>query len=310
MTSFTLNTGAKIPAIGLGTWLDEDAQEDAVCHALKLGYRHIDTAAVYHCEDGVGRGIKKSGVPREEIFITSKLWCNSHHPHDVMDACKESIRKLDCGYLDLFLMHYPFANKPGPEFHPKDQNGNPEVVDIDYVDTWKAMELLITAGLVKAIGISNFSRAETERLLKSVSIKPAVHQLELHPWLQQKDFVNWHKSLGILITGYSALGNQNPIYSGGGKIGRLIEDPVIEDIAKKHGKTPAQVALAWGINSGHVVLVKSKHPDRIKENFQCEFKLDKEDMDKLATIDHKRRFNDGSKDFGFNLFLDLEGKQN
>lgn len=177
------------------------------------------------------------------------------------------------------------------------------------MQTWKAMEKLVNDGLVKAIGISNFSRAETERLLKNVSIKPAAHELELHPWLQQKDFVNWHKSLGITCIGYSSLGNQNPLYSEGGQIGKLIEDPVIGEVAKKHGKTPAQVALAWGINAGQVVLVKSKNPDRIKQNFESDFKLDKEDMDKLASIDHKRRFNDGSKDFGYELFSDLEGKQ-
>ncbi|KAI5291733.1 hypothetical protein KEM54_001036 [Ascosphaera aggregata] len=308
MTTFTLSSGGKIPAIGLGTWLDEDAQENAVYHALKVGYRHIDTASIYGTEEAIGRGIKRSGVPRDEIFITSKLWCNSHDPHDVMDACKESIRKLNCGHLDLYLMHYPFANKPGPEFNPKDEKGRPQLADIDYVDTWKAMELLVTAGLAKAIGISNFSRAETERLLQHASIQPAVHQLELHPWLQQKDFVRWQQSLGIVIIGYSALGNQNPLYNEGETVGKVIEDPVIGEVAKKHGKTPAQATLAWGINAGHVVLAKSKTPERIKENFGGDFKLDEEDMSKLANIDRKLRFNDGSKQFGYELFDDLEGK--
>ncbi|KAI5294585.1 hypothetical protein KEM52_003681 [Ascosphaera acerosa] len=309
MRTFTLSSGGKMPAIGLGTWLDPDAQEEAVYHALKLGYRHIDTAAIYEDEDGVGRGIKRSGVPRDQIFITSKLWCNAHDPHDVVPACKESIRKLDCGYLDLYLMHYPFAFKPGPELHPKNEDGSPAVADIDYVETYKAMEMLVTTGLVKAIGISNFSRAETERLLQNVSVVPAVHQLELHPWLQQREFTKWLEAQGIVCVGYSALGNQNPLYKQGGATGKTIDDPVIKQIAEKHGKTPAQVTLAWGINAGHPVLVKSKRPERIQENLASSFELDKEDMAKLAGIDRKARFNDMSDSFGYQLFSDLEGKQ-
>ncbi|KAI5296758.1 hypothetical protein KEM55_005646 [Ascosphaera atra] len=308
-TTFKLNTGATIPAIGLGTWQDAKAMEDAVYNAIKHGYRHIDCATVYQTEDAVGNGIRKSGVPRDQLFITTKLWSNAHHPDDVLPACKESLERMKCDYFDLYLMHWPVAYKRGHEMQPKNSDGSPATVDIDYVDTYKAMEKLLDAGLVKAIGISNFAKHEVERVLKEANVVPAVHQLECHPWLQQKSFIDWHKSKGIHCTGYSALGNQNALYKQGSNIPPLIEDPTIKKIAEKHNKTPAQIALAWGVNNGHSVLVKSKTPSRIKENFESDFKLSDEDMKELYSIDKKRRFNDSSKEFGYDFFTDLDGKQ-
>ncbi|RAL11527.1 aldo/keto reductase [Aspergillus homomorphus CBS 101889] len=307
-TKFRLNTGAEIPAVGFGTWQDADAQENAVLEAIKAGYRHIDTARVYGTEKAVGQAIKKSGVPREELFVTTKLWNNKHHPDDVPQALQDSLNDLQLDYIDLFLMHWPVAWKRGDELFPK-KNDKPVVENIDYVDTYKAMEKLLSTGKVKAIGVSNFAKVEMERLLKEASVVPAVHQLECHPWLQQPDFDECHKSKGIHITHYSPFGNQNELYSKEGTIGKLIEDPVLVDIGKKYNKSGAQVALAWGVTQGHSVLPKSKTPSRIQANLEGDFKLSDEDMQKIRRIDRKLRFNDSSESFGKNFFSDLDGKK-
>ncbi|OJJ60090.1 hypothetical protein ASPSYDRAFT_44489 [Aspergillus sydowii CBS 593.65] len=309
MTTFKLNTGKTIPALGFGTWQDADAQENAVAEALKAGYRHIDTARVYGTEKAVGNAIRKSGIPREEIFLTTKLWNNKHHPDDVSQALADSLNDLGLDYIDLFLMHWPVAFKRGSEQFPKTDKGGPDVVDTDYIETYKAMEKLISTGKVKAIGVSNFSKAEMERLLKNATVPPAVHQLEGHPWLQQRSFADWHKQNNIHVTHYSPFGNQNEIYSREGKIGRMIEDPVLVSIAKKYNKSPAQVALAWGVTEGHSVLPKSKTPERIRANLEGDFKLSDEDVKQIEKIDRKLRFNDSTADFGYDLFADLDGKK-
>ncbi|KAJ5986014.1 hypothetical protein N7522_013210 [Penicillium canescens] len=307
--TFKLATGAKIPAIGLGTWQDEAAQEAAVLVALQAGYRHIDTARCYGTEPAVGKAIKQSGVPRSEIFVTSKLWNNKHHPDDVEQALQMSLDDLGLDYLDLFLMHWPVAFKRGDDLFPSDKDGNLITDDIDYVDTYKAMEGLVESGKAKAIGISNFSRQEVERLLANATIKPAVHQMELHPWLQQEDFYQFHREQGIHVTQYSPFGNQNEIYGSREKHGQLVNDKTLVEIGKKYGKTSNQVALAWGIAHGRSVIPKSKSPERIMQNFDIAFELDPTDIQKIDSIDKKLRFNDSSKDFNYELFTDLDGKQ-
>jgi alcohol dehydrogenase (NADP+) len=264
-TAHTLNTGARIPALGFGTWQDKDAQEPAVTIALKAGYRHIDTARVYGTEPAVGNAIKKSGIPRDQIFLTTKLWNNSHHPDDVESALDASLADLQTSYVDLYLMHWPSPFARSSELFPKDSNGRNKPGDTDYVDTYKALEKVYKSGKAKAIGISNFSNAELERLLSNTSVTPAAHQMELHPWLQQKAFTDLHKQKGIHITQYSPFGNQNEIYDAGKGMGKLMDDPVLVEIGKKHGKTGAQVALAWGIAKGHSVIPKSKTESRIKQ---------------------------------------------
>ncbi|OCL10912.1 Aldo/keto reductase [Glonium stellatum] len=308
-TKFKLNTGAQIPAIGFGTWQDADAQEPAVTTALKVGYRHIDTARIYGTETAVGKALKKSGVPRDKIFITTKLWNNSHHPDDVPKALDASLKDLGVNYIDLFLMHWPSAFARSDTMMPKDDNGKIQTGDTDYVDTYKAMEKCLKSGKTKAIGVSNFSKAELERLLAETSVVPAVHQLEMHPWLQQHDFAEFHKSKGIHITHYSPFGNQNEIYDGGKEMGKLMDDPVPVEIGKKYGKTGAQVALAWGISRGHSVIPKSKTESRIKANLEGDFELDPEDVKKIEKTDKKLRFNDPSQNFGWNFYADLEGKK-
>nr|POF08134.1 putative oxidoreductase c26f1.07 [Quercus suber] len=308
-TQLKLNTGASIPAIGFGTWQDKEAQEPAVLAALKTGYRHIDTARIYGTEPAVGAAIKKSGVPREEIFVTTKLWNNSHSPKDVEAALDASLKDLGTSYLDLFLMHWPSPFKSGDEMFPKGDNGKAIPGDSDFVDTYKAMEACLKNGKVRAIGVSNFSQAELERLVKETSVVPAVHQIECHPYLQQAAFDAWHKEKGIHITQYSPFGNQNAIYTKHESTGKLIDDPVLNEIGKKYNKSGAQVALAWGIAHGRTVIPKSKTENRIQQNFEGDFKLDADDVKKIDSIDRKLRFNDPSENFGWNFYTDLDGKQ-
>jgi len=308
-TILKLNTGATFPALGFGTWQDKDAQESAVLEALKAGYRHIDTARIYGTEPAVGRAIQQSGIPRSEIFITTKLWNSAHHPEHVEQALDSSLKDLNTDYVDLYLMHWPSAAAPGEGYTSIDKDGNQIKGDTDYVTTYKEMERLHKAGKARAIGVSNFSQEEMDRLLKETDVVPASHQLEMHPYLQQNKFAEWHQQKGIVITQYSPFGNQNEIYDGGKSTGKLIDDPTLAEIGKKHGKTGAQVALAWGVAKGHSVIPKSKTPERIRANLEGDFKLDDEDVKKITSIDKKLRFNDPSSSFGWDFFKDLDGKQ-
>lgn len=256
----------------------------------------------------VGAAIKKSGIPRSKLFITTKLWNNHHSPADVERSLDLSLRDLGMEYVDLYLMHWPSAFKSGDNMFPKGPDAKVQVGNTSYVDTWKAMEKLLATGKTKAIGVSNFSQAEMETLLREGSVVPAAHQVELHPWLQQKAFCAWHKSKGIHIQQYSPFGNQNEIYDAGKNMGKLMDDPVLVEIGKKYHKTGSQVALAWGVTQGHSVLPKSKTPSRIAQNLEGDFKLDAEDMRKIEGIDKKLRFNDPSKSFGYEFYTDLDGK--
>ncbi|KAF9695760.1 hypothetical protein EKO04_006237 [Ascochyta lentis] len=308
-TQLTLNTGAKIPAIGFGTWQDKDAQEPAVTHALKAGYRHIDTARIYGTEAAVGNAIKKSGIPRDEIFLTTKLWNNSHHPDDVESALDASLQDLDTPYVDLYLMHWPSPFARSTDMFPKDSSGKTQPGDTDYIATYQAMERCLATGKTRAIGISNFSRGELERLLASTSTVPAAHQIESHPYLQQTSFTQWHADRGIHVTQYSPLGNQNSIYSSGANMAKLIDDPVLVEIGNQHGKSGAQVALAWGIALGRSVIPKSKTAERIEQNFGGDFVLPSEDVERISGVDRKLRFNDPSESFGWEFYADLDGKK-
>ncbi|KAI1440312.1 NADP-dependent oxidoreductase domain-containing protein [Annulohypoxylon stygium] len=312
-TRFTLNTGAKIPAVGFGTFQDADAQEDAVNRALRMGLRLIDTAREYHVEKQVGRGIKASGIPREEIFLGTKLWCNEYHPADVEAALDRSLRDLDTPYVDLLMMHYPCTFKRGKDHFPRDADGKMILGETNFVDTWRAMEKLVKSGKAKAIGVSNFSKGELESLIKETDTVPAVHQMEVHPYLQQKDFNKWHKTQGIHVVQFSPLGNMNDFYRTTGwskevsRMTKVIDQPMLKEIAAKYGKSAVQVVLAWGINSGCSVIPKSIIDWQIKENVESDFLLEPEDMEKIATLDIKARFNDPSLDYQWRLYSDLEG---
>ncbi|KAK2770334.1 aldehyde reductase [Colletotrichum kahawae] len=313
LTTHELNTGAKIPAIGFGTFQDADAQEGAVKTALQCGYRHIDTARVYDTEVQVGKGIKASGVPRKDVFLTTKLWCNSYHPDDVEPALDASLKDLDTPYVDLFLMHYPCTFARGEDRFPKDASGKMVMGKTTFLDTWKAMEALLKTGKTRAIGVSNFSKDEVQTLLDRGSVAPAVHQMELHPYLQQREFVEWQRANGIHMIQFSPLGNENSFYrevswsKKESHMHRLIEHPVLAEVAKKHGKTPVQVALAWGVNSGRSVIPKSVIEWQIRQNLESDFVLDGEDMDKIATMDLKARFNVPSEEYRWPLYKGLDG---
>jgi len=308
-TTFKLNTGASIPAIGFGTWQDKDSQEEAVLTALKAGYRHIDTARIYGTEPAVGKALKNSGVKREDIFVTTKLWNHQHHPDDVPKAMEASLKDLGTDYVDLYLIHWPVAWKRGDEQFPFENEKAVTETDYDFIDTWKAVEKLYKSGKAKAIGVSNFNQSELERVLKEGDVEPAVHQMELNPWLQQSAFVDWHKSKGIHVTAYSPFGNSNQIYDSPQGLGKTIEDPVLVDIGKKHQKSGAQVALAWGVSRGTSVIPKSKTEARIKQNLDSDFKLSEEEVQKISGINKKLRLNDPSDKFGWKFYQGLEGSK-
>ncbi|KAJ9195663.1 hypothetical protein DTO164E3_6739 [Paecilomyces variotii] len=284
---FKLNSGHEIPAVGLGTWLSKPNEvEDAVEVALRAGYRHIDAAAVYQNEAEVGRGWKKSGVPRGEIFITSKLWNSHHHPDHVEEGLNKTLKDLQTDYLDLYLIHWPIAFEHSDEtLFPIDPDTKRfRLADIPISDTWAALEKLVKAGKIRSIGISNFTIAETEKLLKTATIHPAVNQIEAHPYLQQPELLKWHKEKNILVVAYSPLGNN--IYN----LPRVVDDPAIQEIAKKLGKDPAQLLISWAIQRGTAVLPKSVTPARIQSNFQ-DFVIPDEDFEALNKLDRGQRYN-------------------
>ncbi|OJJ31173.1 hypothetical protein ASPWEDRAFT_45133 [Aspergillus wentii DTO 134E9] len=276
---FKLNTGAEIPALGLGTWQSKAGEvERAVSHAISVGYRHIDGAFCYQNEQEVGAGIKEalaSGkVKREDLFVTTKLWCSYHTR--VEEAVDLSLKNLGLDYVDLYLMHWPLAmnaNGNHPLF-PKLADGSR---DIDHsrshIDTWKDMEKLPATGKVRAIGVSNYSVKYFEELLPHVTVVPAVNQIENHPSLPQQEIVDFCKEKGIHITAYSPLGSTgSPLFTA---------EPIVE-VAKKRGVSPASVLLSWHIARGSSVLGKSVTPSRIEDNRNSLIKLDESDMATIA----------------------------
>lgn len=274
----TLNTGAKIPAVGLGTWLSAPGEvRAAVKTALEAGYRHMyipipsihpladpssDAAAIYNNESEVGAGIADSGVSRDDIFLTSKLWNNARHAADVERALDESLSKLNTSYLDLYLIHWPCHFESGANQFPQTPAGEIALADIPISETWGAMEALLETGKVRAIGVSNFNQRRLEELLKTAKVVPAVNQIEAHPWLQQEELRRFHEEKGIHITAYSPLGNN--IY---GKK-RVLDDEVIKEVAKDAGVDVAQALISWAVKRGTSVVPKSVTAERIKSNFK------------------------------------------
>lgn len=258
-----LNDGVEMPQLGFGVWqVPDDEAETAVTTALEAGYRSIDTAAIYENERGTGKAIAASGVAREELFVTTKLW-NSDQGYDAtLRAFDSSLEKLGLEYVDLYLIHWPLPSKGLA------------------IDTYKAFEKIRADGRAKSIGVSNFLPEHLEKLISETSVIPAVNQIELHPHLQQRASREFHAEQGIATEAWSPLGQ--------GK--GLLEVPAIVAIAQKHGRTPAQVVLRWHIQLGNVVIPKSVTPSRIKENIDVfGFELDPEDMAAISALNEDRR---------------------
>jgi diketogulonate reductase-like aldo/keto reductase len=258
-----LNNGVEMPQLGFGVWqVPDDEAERAVATALETGYRSIDTAAIYGNEEGTGKAINTSGLPREEIFVTTKLWNGDQGYDSTLRAFDASLEKLGLDYLDLYLIHWPLPSRG------------------KYVDSYKAFEKLYSEGRVKAIGVSNFLPEHLERLIQETSVIPAVNQIELHPHLQQRAARAFQADQGIRTEAWSPLG------SGKG----LLEVPAIVAIGQKHNRTPAQVVLRWHIQLGNIVIPKSVTPSRIKENIEVfDFSLDEEDLAAISALNEDRR---------------------
>lgn len=294
---------SSIPLLGFGTWnlkISASNTTAAVSAALQAGYKHIDCAAIYGNEKEVGEGIKlgleMTGQKREDIWVTSKLWNDHHDADQVSEALMKTLSDLGLDYLDLYLMHWPVASSGGKN-------------TIDYLETWHAMSA-IPSFKARHVGVSNFDPTQLKDLIAKSSVKPAVHQFELHPYLQQTEWVQWHKDNGINVTAYSPLANLNPIYGSDSSPPSLLENVVISEIAKMRGCTNAQVALAWGMGRKTSVIPKSSHLERIQENLESTYcKLQKEDYAEIGDIGNKstKRFNNPSDGWGVPLYDGLEG---
>ncbi|CZR65035.1 probable aldose reductase [Phialocephala subalpina] len=315
------------PLIGFGTWNLKVSPENTtavVSLAIETGYRQIDCAAIYGNQVAVGKGIKegleKVGLKREDIWVTSKLWNDHHGDYETAEAgLNQTLKDLRLDYLDLYLMHWPVGTSPnGPK--------------LDYVDTWKSM-IDLPKSKVLNIGISNFSPKQLKDIISKTGVKPAAHQMEMHPYLQQSSWLATHEALGISVTAYSPLANSNPIYDPstsshschsspssffswlfGNKKNDpptpLLKNPVLKEIAERRNCTTAQVALAWGIGRGTSVIPKSSHEQWIKEDYEaidCQLGITDEAQLKALGVETVKRFSNPSKNWGVKLFEGLDG---
>jgi len=253
----TLNNGSAIPLLGLGVFRSGKGKgtQDAVRWALEAGYRHIDTAHIYGNEADVGKALRASGVPRDQVFVTTKLWNDDHGYDETLRAFDVSLEALGTGYVDLYLMHWPVPERR--------------------LDSWRAMEQLAAQGRCRAIGVSNFLERHLKELARVARVVPAVNQIELHPFLQQRETVEWCRANGIAVEAYSPLTK-----------GRQLDHPALETIARAVGRTPAQVLIRWSLQHGFVVLPKSVNRTRVVENATVfDFELDRSHMAELDALE-------------------------
>ncbi|PHM66298.1 2,5-didehydrogluconate reductase A [Xenorhabdus stockiae] len=261
-TIIKLVDGNLMPQLGIGVWQASNEQVvKAIDTALNVGYRSIDTAAIYHNETGVGKALRESCIPREEVFITTKLWNDRHQ--DAKTALQESLDRLQLEYIDLFLIHWPVPQQD------------------KYVETWKQFIELKESGLVRSIGVCNFHIEHLQKLFSETGIVPAINQIELHPLMQQRQLHSWNATHHIITESWSPL-------SRGGK--GVFDHPLVESLAIKYDKTPAQIVIRWHLDSGMIAIPKSVTPSRIKENFDVfDFRLEKEDLTIMAGLDIGKR---------------------
>ncbi|CAL8072351.1 unnamed protein product [Orchesella dallaii] len=305
-----LNNGLLMPALGLGTWLSSPNEvTQAVKDAIDLGYRHIDCAFVYGNENEVGLAIKakieEGVVKREDLFITSKLWNTFHRPGLVEGAVRTSLERLGLDYLNLYLIHMPMGLQEGDGLVPFDKDGKFISSDTDIVDTYKAMEELVKKGLTKSIGVSNFNKAQIQRILDNCSIPPATNQVECHPYLTQVKLIEYCKSKDITVTAYSQFGSPaSPFRKPEDPV--ALQDPVIGGIATKHGKKAGHVILRWILQRGLIAIPKSVTQQRIAENIDIlDFTLADSEMKEIDALNRNIRIcsNDifrSHKDYPFN----------
>lgn len=260
MQYVTLSNGVKMPKLGYGVYqIDKEECERCVLDALKVGYRHIDTAQSYFNEEEVGNAIAKSGIPREQIFLTTKVWVENYGYDETRKSVLESMRKLKTNYIDLVLLHQPFS---------------------DYYGAWRALEDLYAEGVIKAIGMSNFYPDRLVDICSFARIKPMVNQVETHPHNQQIEAHEWMKKYGVQHEAWAPFGEGR---------GGMFEEPLLVEIGKKYGKTAAQVILRWDMQRNVVAIPKSTHIERMEQNFDIfDFELSEEDMAKIATLDKKQ----------------------
>ncbi len=286
LTRIALNNGSgHMPALGCGTLIPDPTEtRDTVRDALAAGFRHFDCAERYRNEREVGEALQAGGLLREEIFITTKLWNSNHRPERVEPAFKASLDRLQISYLDLYLIHTPFAFQPGDDQDPRDQNGK-VIYDngVTLLDTWRAMESLVDSGKCRAIGLSDVSLNELIPIYESARIKPAVVQVESHPYLPELELLKFCKERGIVLLAFAPLGH--------GMHPGLLEDPVITAIGTRVGKSPAQVLLAWAVQRGTAVLTTPKTAARAKENFDIST-LPEDAFAEINRIQTRQRLNE------------------
>ncbi|KAJ8680130.1 hypothetical protein QAD02_015917 [Eretmocerus hayati] len=283
--------GNEIPAFGLGTWKSRPGEvTEAVKYAIDVGYRHIDCATAYENEKEVGAAIKakiaEGKVKREDLFVTGKVWNNSHKYELVEPALRSTLSDLGLSYVDLYLIHWPYAYRAGPELFPKNAEGNPDIdTDVDYLETWRGMESVLAKGLTKNIGVCNFNSEQVDRLLANCKVKPVAIQMECHPYLNQKRLSDFCKQRGLVVIAFSPLGSPDRPWAKPDDP-KLMDDKSLIEVGKKYKKTPVQVLIRYQIDRGHAVIPKSTIKSEILENAQIfDFKLSAEDIAYINTLD-------------------------